>query len=101
MMRESPYQREEENDDMPSDAELKRTQKENEQKAREREAKKEQDYQEEKKNLCQPFFDKPVEFITRAYLDDKGRTQFYQFQLLTTLVKIQQSLEQLISVSKS
>jgi len=98
MMRESPYEKD---DDMPSDTELKRLAKQRAKIAEEIAAKKEQDYQQEKKNLCQPFFDNPIEFITRAYLNDKGRTQFYQFQLLTTLVKIQQSLEQLISVLKA
>ncbi len=97
-MRESAYEK---NNDMPSDTELKRLAKQKAKKAEEIAAKTERDYQQEKKNLCQPFFDDPIEFITKAYLNDKGRTQFYQFQLLTTLVKIQQSLESLISVLKA
>lgn len=91
----------EKNDNMPSKSELKRQAKLRAEEAKASEAKAEQNYQQQKKNLCQPFFDDPQEFITKFYLGDTGRTQLFQFQLLTTMVNIQKSLEQLISVLKS
>jgi len=95
-MRESPYQREEENNDMPSDSELKRRQKENEQKAREREAKTERDYQEEVKNLLKPFFDNPIDFLNRFYLNDRGREQERWYLLLISLTQIKQALNDVV-----
>ncbi|MBA7606877.1 hypothetical protein ES703_14028 [subsurface metagenome] len=83
-------------DDMPSAAEIKRRQKENEQKAREREAKKERDYQGEVKDLLKPFFDNPIDFINRFYLNDRGREQERWYLLLISLTQIKQALNDVV-----
>lgn len=86
----------EKDDDMPSDTQLKRQAKQRAEEAKASEAKKERDYQEEVANLLKPFFDDPIDFINRFYLNDRGREQERWYLLLMSLTQIKQALNDVV-----